>query len=73
MALQAPGTSAAVSQLTAPSVDATDGVTLGGQTFGDESDTGMLGGLAQTSSVGSLFGVYSLTVPAGSAVMLTLH
>jgi hypothetical protein len=73
LALKAPGASATVSQLTAPSVDATNSVTLGGQTFGDVSDTGVLAGQVQTTSIYPFLGLYSLTVPAGSAMMLTLH
>ena len=65
--------SATVVQLTAPSVDATDGVTLGGQSFGEESATGVLGGEQQTSTIGPVLGLYSVTVPAASATMLTLH
>jgi hypothetical protein len=70
---QAPGSSATVEQLTAASVNATSGVALGGQTFGDETTTGVLTGQAQTSTIYSLLGLYSLTVPPGSATMLTLH
>jgi hypothetical protein len=71
--LQAPGSSATVEQLTAPSETANSGVTLGGQTFGPTTDTGTLPGPEQTSSVYSLLGSYSLTVPPGSATMLTLN
>ncbi|HWF71987.1 MAG TPA: glycosyl hydrolase family 79 C-terminal domain-containing protein [Solirubrobacteraceae bacterium] len=73
LALQAPGSSATVEQLTAPSVNATSGVTLGGQSFGDETANGLLTGQLQTSTVYPFLGLYSLTVPPGSATMLTLH
>ena len=71
--LQAPGNSASVEELTAPSVAATDGVTLGGQSFGEESTTGTLTGQPQTSTLYPFFGLYSVTVPPGSAMLLTLH
>jgi hypothetical protein len=70
--LQAPGSSATAEQLTAPSEAAMSGVTLGGQSFGTATDTGSLPGPAQTSTVYSLLGNYSLTVPPGSATLLTL-
>ena len=72
--LNAPGnsSSATVEQLTAPSIGATDGVSLGGQSFGDETDTGALAGPA-TTTISSLLGLYTLTVPAASATMLTLR
>jgi hypothetical protein len=73
LVFRAPGSSASVEGLTAPSVDATDGVTLGGQSFGDATATGLLPGPPQTSTVYPLLGLYSLTVPPGSAMMLTLH
>jgi hypothetical protein len=67
------GSAATAEQLTAQSASATDGVTLAGQSFGDETDTGVLAGQAQTTTVPSLLDLYSLTVPAASATMLTLH
>jgi hypothetical protein len=73
LVLQAPGSSATVEQLTAPSVNATSGVTLGAQSFGEETATGVLTGQAQTNTVYPLLGLYSVTVPPGSAMMLTLH
>jgi hypothetical protein len=71
--LQAPGSSATEEQLTAPSEASTSGVTLGGQTFGPETGTGVLPGQEQTSTVYSLFGQYSLSVPPGTATLLTLN
>lgn len=65
--------SATIEQLTAPSATATDGVTLGGQSFGDQTATGVLAGQAQTSTVSPLLGLYALSVPATSATMLTLR
>jgi hypothetical protein len=71
--LQAPGSSATAEQLTAPTEDATSGVTLGGQAFADGTATGTLPGPEQTSTLYSLLGLYSLTVPPGTATMLTLN
>jgi hypothetical protein len=54
-------------------VNATSGVTLGGQSFGDASTTGLLSGAAQTATAYPVLGLYSVTVPPGSAMLLTLH
>jgi len=66
------GSSATVEQLTAPGAGATSGVTLGGQSFGAETSTGVLAGQRQTP-VSSLLGVYSLTVAPASVTVLTLN
>jgi hypothetical protein len=71
--LGAPGSSATAELLTAPSVNATSGVTLGGQSFGDASTTGLLSGAAQSATAYPVLGLYSVTVPPGSAMLLTLH
>jgi hypothetical protein len=63
---------AAVEQLRAPSVHSTGGVTIGGQTFGAETATGVLAGPAAHRTVTSSGGAYSITVPAASATMLTI-
>jgi hypothetical protein len=61
----------ALETLQAPSVSSTDGVTLGGQTFGDETTTGTLP--TQTSSpLAPVAGTYTVPLPAGSAALLTL-
>jgi len=73
LTLEAPGSSATVEQLNAASEQATDGVTLGGQSFGDVTSTGLLTGSPQTTTVYPLLGLYSVTVAPGSAMMLTLH
>jgi hypothetical protein len=46
-------------------------VTLGGQTFGQETTTGRLPGPAQTQPVRQLLGWYSIEVPAASAALLS--
>jgi hypothetical protein len=58
--------------LRAPSVHATGGVTLGGQTFGAETATGVLAGPATHPTVTPTGGAYAITVPAASATMLTI-
>jgi Glycosyl hydrolase family 79 C-terminal beta domain len=58
--------------LQAPSVSSTDGVTLGGQSFGDETTTGTLPGTPATTPVAPVGGAYTLSLPAGSAEMLTI-
>ncbi len=63
---------AEVEQLTAPSVHSTDGVTLGGQTFGAETSTGVLAGPAVHRTVSASGGGYAITVPPASATMLTI-
>ena len=63
---------AAVEQLRAPSLRSTTGVTLGGQTFGATTSTGVLAGPAQQQTVTSSSGGYGVTVPAASATMLTI-
>jgi hypothetical protein len=73
VALQAPGSVATAEELTAPSADATSGVTLGGQSFGDGTTPGLLPGPPQTTTVSPVLGLYPLTVPPATAIMLTLH
>jgi hypothetical protein len=61
-----------VQQLRAPSIGATGGVTLGGQSFGAETATGVLAGPAAHRTVAPSGGGYPVTVPAASATMLTI-
>jgi hypothetical protein len=56
--------------LTAPSLDATGGISLGGQSFGDPTSTGTLTA-PSTSTISSINGSYDVPVPAASAVLLT--
>jgi hypothetical protein len=58
--------------LTAPSVSATSGVQLGGQTFGAETTTGTLPGPPITTAAFPVAGSYSIALPAASATMLTV-
>ena len=59
-------------RLQAPSLLAKSGVTLGGQTFGSETSTGLLAGQSTATTVTPAGGSYSVSVPAASAAMLTL-
>jgi hypothetical protein len=63
---------AALERLRAPSVHATGGVTIGGQSFGAETSTGQLGGVAVKTSVVPARGVYAVAVPPASAALLTV-
>lgn len=65
-------TAAQLERLQAPSVRSTDNVTLGGQTFGDETRTGDLGGPLRSETLTPAGGAYTVTVPAASAALLTL-
>jgi hypothetical protein len=57
--------------LSAPSLAATSGVTLGGQSFGDETTTGTLPAPAATP-VTPASGVYTMPLAPGSASLLTI-
>jgi Glycosyl hydrolase family 79 C-terminal beta domain len=74
VALRAPlaAGSAALERLTAPDLTAKSGVTLGGQSFGSPTDTGLLAGTPQPISVARASGEYLVRLPAASAAMLTL-
>ncbi len=71
--LQVSGLSGAaqLERLQAPSVSATSGVTLGGQTFGNETTSGTLPGPAHTDPIFPVLGSYTFTIPAASAAMLS--
>jgi hypothetical protein len=72
VSLQVPGftSTAQLERLQAPSVSSTDGVTLGGQSFGDETTSGVLPP-PQTESVAPVLGSYTVMMPPGSAALLT--
>jgi hypothetical protein len=63
--------SASLEALSAPSETSTDGVELGGQSFGDETTTGTFPATPQTSTALPVAGSFSVDVPAGSADLLT--
>jgi hypothetical protein len=68
----APNEPAQLTQLIAPSAYATSNITLGGQTFGAQTTTGVLSGPPATTTITPSSGVYTVTLPAASAAMLTL-
>jgi hypothetical protein len=61
---------AEIEWLRAPGASATGGVTLGGQSFGAETSTGVLGA-QQGQPVAQRFGSYSIELPPASAALLT--
>jgi Glycosyl hydrolase family 79 C-terminal beta domain len=67
-----PGAGGTVERLRAPSLSASGGVTLGGQRFMPGTTTGLLAGPRRAQTVTPSAGKYTLSVPAGSAAMLTL-
>jgi hypothetical protein len=67
-----PGSGAEVEQLLAPSVYATSGVTLGGRQIPDGTSTGLLAGTPQESSAIPIGHGYEVTLPAGSAALVTI-
>ncbi|MGO9886815.1 MAG: glycosyl hydrolase family 79 C-terminal domain-containing protein [Solirubrobacteraceae bacterium] len=73
LAVRVPGArgAAGLERLEAPSVEATSGVTIGGQTFGAETTTGALPTVAPVAVVPRA-GDYDVRMPAASAAMLTL-
>jgi hypothetical protein len=64
-------TEGSLESLQAPSVDATTGVTLGGESFGAETATGSLPGPETVTPVDPAGGSYTIDVPPASAVLLT--
>jgi Glycosyl hydrolase family 79 C-terminal beta domain len=73
VALRAPvgaAQTATVERLSAPSLDATDGVTLAGQGFGTETTTGTLEGPFDAAQLQPTDGQYEIDLPAHSAAMV---
>jgi hypothetical protein len=75
---QTPGETAQVERLTAPSASATTGITLGGQSFGTQTVTGVAAGRQSVTALppyprtGGTIATYRVAVPAASAVMMTI-
>jgi hypothetical protein len=63
---------ATLERMQAPSVDSTSGVTLGGQTYGADTTTGQLAPAITRALTPNRRGNYRVTVPAGSAALVTL-
>jgi hypothetical protein len=62
----------ALEELHARSLTSTSDVSLGGQTFGAQTGTGLLSGTAQRPIVAPVKDAYNVTVPGASIEMLTL-
>lgn len=62
---------ATLERLTAPTITATTGVTIGGQSFPAGTTTAKLAGPQQLSTITPTLGAYDVTLPAGSAALLT--
>jgi hypothetical protein len=63
---------AILERLSAPDVRARTGVSLGGQSFGSRTFTGMLAGNPAVIAMSPVHGRYVVTLPAASAAMLML-
>jgi hypothetical protein len=72
-ALRLPGAprSATLERLQGAGLASAGGVTLAGQSFGAQTTSGRIGGSAQRSTVKPTVGRYVVSLPAGSAAMLT--
>jgi hypothetical protein len=72
VALSAPGERpATLERLRAPSLTSTAGVTLGGQSFGTATGTGLLAGRSSIADLRASQGRYVFTLPADSAALVT--
>jgi hypothetical protein len=63
---------ATVQRLSAPSLSAEQGETIGGQSFGAQTTTGLPAGGVQSTSATAVRGGYRVTVPAHSAALLSV-
>ena len=63
---------AQLERLTAPSIEARDGVQLAGQGFGAHTYTGLLAGRPRISSAVPVHGRYAVALPGDSAALLVL-
>ena len=63
---------ATLEPLRAPGIHSLTGVTIGGQSFGTATDTGLLSGPSATVSVEPAHGAYVVRLPPASAATLTL-
>ena len=70
LTVPAAGGRASLEWLRAPKVSSVSGVSLGGRSFGTAAPSGTLGSM-KTVPITATAGSYSITLPAGSAAMLT--
>jgi hypothetical protein len=70
-----PGASskATLARLTGPAVSATSGVSLGGQSFGHTTESGLLAGPVHTSTETPTGGRYLIKLPPSSAALLSIR
>jgi Glycosyl hydrolase family 79 C-terminal beta domain len=66
------GAPATLERLRAPRLSSTSGVTLGGQSFGTDTTTGLLAGHSSVAKLTDSGGHYVFTLPAESAVLVAL-
>ena len=73
LAVRAPAhaTAATIELLRAPSIAASAGITVGGQSFGAETRTGALAATPPANTIDPAHGIYTFKLPAGSAALLT--
>ncbi|HUA50062.1 MAG TPA: glycosyl hydrolase family 79 C-terminal domain-containing protein [Solirubrobacteraceae bacterium] len=62
---------ATLERLRAPQLTSTTGVTLGGQTYGNQTNTGRLAGRSKIAKLAAGHGRYEFTLPAESAALVT--
>ena len=74
VAVRVPGRAevATIERLAAPSLGATTGVKIGGQTFGAHTMTGVPSGREDLVSLAPVAGEYVMRMPAASAALLTI-
>ncbi|HTU87315.1 MAG TPA: glycosyl hydrolase family 79 C-terminal domain-containing protein [Solirubrobacteraceae bacterium] len=65
------GRTATLERLRAPALTSTSGVTLGGQSFGTKTTTGLLAGRSRIATLTASHGEYEFTLPAESAALIT--
>jgi hypothetical protein len=70
--LRTAGATATVERLRGPSLGAKHGVTLGGQSFGSRTRTGLLAGKARTERIPASSGRFVFTLPGDSAALITI-
>jgi sugar lactone lactonase YvrE len=63
--------SGTLTTMTAPSLSSTSGITIAGQTF-DGTTNGIPTGATTSSSISPAGGIYTITVPDGTAALLTI-
>lgn len=70
--LSSPRLTGSLVRLTAPNASATNGITLGGQTFDGTTDGNLIGNTTSTV-VKPNDGIYTFSLPAASAALLTIN